>query len=305
MMKQIVARITGGLGNQLLNYAVALGIAERTGREVILDLTDFLVFCGGRKYQLNHFWGPSRAKHWNYLWTVCFLFAWVINKRVSSRFFVGFCRAAHIRVLQSDSVLDFDSCFVDEDLKRTDNLLYLIGVYGHTPYLPSDETLRTALCVNGHPSGPNCRYYEQACGSESVSVHIRRGDYLQVSNGQVALSAKYYHGAIEAMSKRVNNPLWVFFSDDIPWCRAEFASLQNAVFVEGNGDQPWEDLRLMMACRHHVIANSTFSWWGAYMGRDSNGIVFYPEHWFPGALTRPTMVRPGWIPSPSYWAREM
>ena len=76
-MRYVVARITGGLGNQLLTYAVALGIAERTGREVVLDLTDYVIFPGGRKYQLSHFAGPARARHWNYFKSACFLFAWV------------------------------------------------------------------------------------------------------------------------------------------------------------------------------------------------------------------------------------
>lgn len=303
-MKYVVARITGGLGNQLLNYAVALGVAERTGRGVVLDLTDFLIFCGGRRYQLNHFVGPARARHWNLFKTAGFLFAWIVNKRVSPRFFAWYCRAARIRVLRSDKILDFDPCFVDAGLKESDDLLYLIGVYGHTTYLPSDAALRDALRLTSEPEGQNRLILEQVVAADSVSLHVRRSDYLQVSNGSVALGAKYYRGAIEEMARRVAHPLWVVFSDDIPWCRTEFAALGNVIFVDGNGDRPWEDLRLMMACRHHVIANSSFSWWGACLGRDPAGLVCYPEHWFPNEKTRPTAVRTGWIPSPSHWAKE-
>jgi len=303
-MKNVVARITGGLGNQLINYAVALGIAERTGRKVVLDLTDFVIFHGGRKYQLGHFAGPSRARHWNYFRSACFLFAWIIGKRLSARFFARCCSVMRIRVLQSDKIIDFDPCFVDDGLKRTNDVLYLIGVYGHLPYLPSDATLREAFRLNAEPTGQNRLMLEKICGANSVSIHVRRSDYLQISNGCVALSAKYYRSAIAAMSQRISEPLWVVFSDDIPWCRAEFAFLDNAVFVEGNGDQPWEDLRLMMACRHHIIANSSFSWCGAVLGRDPKGITLYPDPWFPGANVRPTTVRSEWISVPSFWVKD-
>lgn len=280
-MRYIVARITGGLGNQLLNYAVALGIAERTGREVVLDLTDYVIFPRGRKYELCHFIGPSRARHWNYLKSACFLVAWIVCKRVNAQFFVLFCRVMKIRVIQSDKVLDLDPCFVDDDLKKTDELLYLIGVYAHTPYLPSDAMLRDALCLKAVPEGGNRRILEQVRCSNSVSLHVRRSDYLQISNGMVALGSRYYRRAIEAMSLRVANPLWVIFSDDIAWCRAELAFLANVVFVEGNGDQPWEDLRLMVACKHHIIANSTFSWWGAIWDEILTGSSFIPSIGFP------------------------
>jgi len=303
-VKQVVARVTGGLGNQLLNYAVALGIAERTGREVVLDLTDFLIFPGGRKYQLDHFQGPSRARHWNRLQTGCFLLAWVLNKRVSTRAFAWYCRSMRIRVLQSDKILDFDPCFVDESLARTDALLYLIGVYGHIPYLPSDTVLREALRLTEPPQGQNRRIFDQVVGTESVSLHVRRSDYLQMANGMVALGAPYYRCAIEAMARRVADPFWAIFSDDIAWCRQAFAFLKNAVFVDGNADRPWEDLRLMSACRHHIIANSSFSWWGAVLGRDPEGYTMYPDPWFPGEHARPTAVRSDWIAIPSYWAKD-
>jgi hypothetical protein len=303
-MKDVVARITGGLGNQLFSYAVARGIAERTGRAVRLDLTDFLIFYGGRKYQLGHFVGPSRTRRWNLFRTALFLAAWVVNKRVCAAVFPALLRLMNVRVVQSERILEYDEAFVDEGLARATESLYLIGVYGHLPYLASEEALRRELQLVDAPVGRNLDILRQVSDAPSVSVHIRRSDYLGVANGTIVLDVDYYRHAMQAIRRVEPNPLWVVFSDDIPWCRASLAELADAVFVEGNGDAPWEDLRLMAACKHHIIANSTFSWWGAYLGRDAGGTTVYPDTWFPTAKTSPTTVKPEWVSAPSFVGRR-
>jgi hypothetical protein len=303
-MKEVVARVTGGLGNQLFSYAVALGIAERTGRALRFDLTDFLIFRGGREYQLGHFCGPARTPRWNFVRTALFLAAWIVNKRVCAPAFPALLKLMRVRVVQSVRILEYDPCFVDPALARAAECLYLIGVYGHIPYLPSRETLRRELSLVQEPEGRNREILAQVAAAASVSVHIRRSDYLGVANGSIVLDVGYYRHAMEAIRRAEPNPLWVVFSDDIPWCKTELSELSGALFVEGNGDQPWEDLRLMAACKHHIIANSTFSWWGAYLGCGRGGTTVYPDTWFPTARTSPTTVLPEWVSAPSFVGRR-
>ena len=105
---------------------------------------------------------------------------------------------------------------------------------------------------------------------------------------------RYYEVAMEEMDKRVDSPKWIFFSDDIEWCKGQFSKTKNAIFIEGDWNKPVQDLILMSKCKHHIIANSTFSWWAAYIGNDS-AITMYPGTWLDDCA-RTEIVPNEWIP---------
>lgn len=110
---------------------------------------------------------------------------------------------------------------------------------------------------------------------KSVAIHVRRGDYIQV-NG--CISAEYYKQAISEMLQRVPGARFYFFSDDIPWVKENFANIENAVFV--NNDKTISDLEeffIMSSANHQIIANSTYSWWAAYLNQNLSKIVYAPE----------------------------
>ncbi len=120
-----------------------------------------------------------------------------------------------------------------------------------------------------------------AMDTESVSLHVRRGDYLNEPLLNGICEEKYYESAISEIKKRVNNPLFFVFSNDIPWCRVHFKQ-ENIIFVDNNtGQNSYRDMQLMSFCKHHIIANSSFSWWGAWLG-SKEGITIAPRKWFNG-----------------------
>ncbi len=116
-----------------------------------------------------------------------------------------------------------------------------------------------------------------------VSVHIRRGDYLQQPEVWGNLSeSNYYNKAISYMNSVLRNPKLVFFSDDIEWVKQNYKD-NNAIYIEKEMfDQYrfWYDMRLMSCCSHHIIANSSFGWWGAWLNKNGNKIVIAPKPWF-------------------------
>ena len=120
--------------------------------------------------------------------------------------------------------------------------------------------------------------------SNSISVHIRRGDYinnLKTSAVHGNLKLDYYKKAIHLIHGQFKNSIFFFFSDDIDWVKNNFNE-KNFHFVENNYNDlnlPFKDLLLMKNCKHNIIANSTFSWWGAWLNENSNKIVFAPEYW--------------------------
>lgn len=119
----------------------------------------------------------------------------------------------------------------------------------------------------------------------SVSIHVRRGDYLNISKesfyqfGGVATD-EYYKKAVKYIKKHVKDPCFYVFSNDIEWCKNNL-DIPNATYVTGNvGVNSWRDMQLMTECRHHIIANSSFSWWGAWLSiHEESGITIRPK-WF-------------------------
>ncbi|MBM4162920.1 MAG: alpha-1,2-fucosyltransferase [Lentisphaerae bacterium] len=297
-MKTLVVRVSGGLGNQMFEYALGLAVSQRTGRVLRLDLTDFLVFRSGRTYQLDQFCGPRATRRWGTVQTGLFLAAWIIGKRISMGLATALFRILNVCVIQTDQLFHVDPGFMNALLAGTNATLCIAGCYGVLPYLAdATDAIREAFTLTSELSGPNKTYYERFSNTaSSVSIHIRRTDYLSANNGAPVLDFTYYARAIHTIRQRVEDPLWVIFSDDIPWCRNAFADLSNVVYVEGNADAPWCDMHLISACRHHIIANSTFSWWGAFLSRAPSGITVYPQTWFRGQPTTADMVNPTWMP---------
>lgn len=118
---------------------------------------------------------------------------------------------------------------------------------------------------------------------DSVMLHVRRGDY--VSNAKTlrvhgVCSIDYYRRAIGVARERLGQPRFFVFSDDLAWSRENLPLGDDAVFVEGNAEAPEMDIFLMAVCRAHVIANSSFSWWGAWLATTDAPLVIAPDPWF-------------------------
>jgi hypothetical protein len=162
----------------------------------------------------------------------------------------------------------------------------VVGLVGYWQTFRALETIaedmRREFRFRFEPLGPNGEMLSRILdSSNSVSLHIRRGDYTLAVEGNRVLSMSYYSRAIELFRARIGNPVFFVFSDDIAYARANLPSDISAVFVSHNDDfRAHEDLRLMSACRHNIIANSSFSWWGAWLNSNSEKIVFAPRMWY-------------------------
>jgi len=118
-------------------------------------------------------------------------------------------------------------------------------------------------------------------GGETCSIHIRRGDYLGLPNHHPTCTMEYYNEAITKMG----DVKFLVFSDDIPWCKENFIG-DNYTFVEGNSD--YVDIGIMSLCDNNIIANSSFSWWGAWLNRNPSKKVIAPKRWFGSSVNHNT-----------------
>jgi hypothetical protein len=117
----------------------------------------------------------------------------------------------------------------------------------------------------------------------AISIHIRHGDYLTNPTTRAyhgICSLDYYKNAIKKIEEKVTDPEYFIFTDDPEWAKENIFTIRPRYVIDWNGNEPHEDLRLMASCKHHIIANSSFSWWGAWLGKHENQMVIAPEPWF-------------------------
>lgn len=169
---------------------------------------------------------------------------------------------------------------LDARARRRDRVLCLDGYWQCPAYFAGwEDRIRRAFSFRDSPDEAGRARLRQIASADAVSVHVRRGDYLKLQQPPV-LSPAYYQRAIALIAARLPHPRFFVFSDDLAWARANLHLPGPTTFVGHNGEaRPAEDLRLMSACRHHVIANSSFSWWGAWLSAASDKIVVAPKYW--------------------------
>jgi hypothetical protein len=131
---------------------------------------------------------------------------------------------------------------------------------------------------------------------QAVSLHVRRGDYATdraITQIHGLASQEYYQAAIQKVAERVDHPHFFVFSDEIAWAKENLRLPFPATYIDHNGaDYDYEDLRLISHCRYHILANSTFSWWGAWLATFPEKFVIAPRHWFADLNSVPPSIYP-------------
>jgi len=259
----IIVRIIGGLGNQLFQYAMARSISEKLGIEFKLDISGFENYKLHNGYRLNQF---------NIIENIA------TNEEIKKfRGYEGIFR----RILNKLG-LDIkrpESYYQEKFYMRynegvfSDNF-YFDGYWQNCRYF---EDIREILLKELTPKNISnqAKLYLKTIDENSVSIHIRRGDYLKLQNIYNILSVDYYQEAIKILNKTHKHLNFFVFSDDIEWCKNNLNI--EATYIEKTTDI--DDVFLMSKMGFNIISNSTFSWWGAWLN-ENNKIVITPKKWF-------------------------
>ena len=163
--------------------------------------------------------------------------------------------------------------------------LFLFGYWQAFPYIDAIRPILQSEFKTKRPAAEHYQsYLEQIRSSEAVMLHIRRGDYVNSPSAAKfhgALQLSYYQQAIEALLLNKPNAHFFIFSDDLPWAKEALPKDLEITFVENSfkPDAAAQELQLMYECKHHIIANSSLSWWGAWLKKDCSGLVFAPNRW--------------------------
>lgn len=283
--------VHAGLGNQLFQYAAGLYAETLMGRPVLFDLLSFTdkKVPHPRPYLLDRFMIDRSMHCGGFLWRKAFG-----SSPKLMRVKKALRRCYGIRVISESTPHRLDPQLTT--LPACEKVL-LYGFWQCKDYVEAvADRLRIELQFRHRTAGINTAILADIKGKSCpVSLHIRRGDYRHVSEGQILLPLEYYRAAIQLLQKRFDDAHFFIFSDDLAWARAHFPAHLPATFAEGNGeDQAHEDLRLMSSCRHHIIANSSFSWWGAWLNSDPGKAVIMPRQWMGSMATPAGLIPVGW-----------
>lgn len=287
----IAFQAQGGLGNQLFQYATARRLALQNHCPLVLDHHWFDHPRRGetpRPLELNRYPVAMRlAKPFE-------LLCWAPMRSRWRRY---------LKPLQPMNVVCEQGNGVNRNVLSAPSNSYLVGFWQSEAYFAD---IREQLLVDLTPlapPGPEDRAMIALMQQgESVSVHVRRGDYVSLASASAyhgLCSLDYYRKAIAYVADRVRQPILFVFSDDPGWTKANLLSPYPTHYVDHNpSEKAFQDLRLMSMCRHHILANSSFSWWGAWLARDTGGMVIAPERWYAVGRPTPDLIPSRWICMP-------
>jgi len=265
----------GGLGNQLFQYAAGKALAMKKGVELALDLSFLNSDAGNRHtkrelelHLFNTYYKLADTKD--------------LELFIKPNFFKHFIRRFIVRAqLINETAFEYDPDFFSYS-KNT----YLSGFWQSEKYFRHiRETLLKELVIK-KPLPEKCREMAaKIIASNSVSLHIRRGDYVSNKNASEfhgITGLDYYYRAMTYMNQKMEAPLNFFiFSDDMDWVKENLKTKERCIYIDFNtGEDSVFDLYLMSQCRHNIIANSSFSWWGAWLNQNNDKIVVTPKQWF-------------------------
>ncbi|MEO5357099.1 MAG: alpha-1,2-fucosyltransferase [Nitrospirae bacterium YQR-1] len=273
----IVVKLRGGIGNQMFQYAIGRRLSLLNKVPLKFDIEIYKTDIG-RKYSLGafaieeHFATAHEIKRLS-------LSDKGIFKKVFNRL------QGKKAQMPASYFCEKQPFHFDPEVFTHSVPLYLDGYFQSEKYFTDIEAvIRNDFTVKAPLSNINKELHALITETGSVSVHIRRGDYVtskSVNNEFGVLPLDYYRKGVEILESEGVKPHIFLFSDDPVWCKENFKINVAVHFIEANSpDCAYEDLRLMSACKHHIIANSSFSWWGAWLGNYAEKKVIAPARWF-------------------------
>lgn len=290
----LIARITGGIGNQLFQYAFIRSLSLKLNVKYKLDLSWYRDY---EKYENTH--NPNAATKREYL-----LDKFNINEKLLSP---SYLRASY--KINNSSLLNTcknifplnyfsyntitEQTFDIDDIKSHKNT-YLSGFWQKSDLFEEyNALLKKEFILTNSLNKENQYFMDNISASNSVSVHIRRGDLLSrpaAVRYQPYSSNKYFSDSIDIIKNDVSDPNLFVFSDDINWVKKNFNFDIPYTYIDNDGPD-YEHFSLMCNCKHQVIANSTFSWWAAWMNNYPNKIIIAPKWWYRDPVKNESIIR--------------
>ena len=271
----IIVRLFGGLGNQLFQYAAGRRLSLMHDTTLKLDANHFQ-YHKLRSYELEPFCIQQEFATAEEIMELK-----GTAKRGLAR--IAFSVGQKVRPYYRRSIFcEARSGRLDLNILKTCRNVYLDGYWQSEKYFADiKDVIRREFVVKYEFDSQNREMANRIAETESVSIHVRRGDYVSIPETNMPLCGlDYYARCVKVISKMVPDPHFYVFSDDREWIVENLRFDYATTFVTHNDvNKGYEDLRLMSMCKHDIIANSSFSWWGAWLNPNANKVVLAPRKW--------------------------
>lgn len=268
MTPMITVKLKGGLGNQMFQYALGRNLSIKNKTTLIVDTFSFIK-NKNRKFELDKYNTRFRV-----LTLYEKIIIYILNKVSQYRLFSNIHKC-----------VKEEKKYFDKKILSLKGNLYLDGYWQSEKYFQEiRHILLKEFNLKHKIVKKNKKFLKMIKKSNSVCLHIRRGDYVSNARARARYgicSLEYYYKAIEEIKRKIDKPVFFIFSDDIEWARNNLQIQSKSFFLDVNGsDKGYEDLRLMKNCKYFIIANSSFSWWAAWLSTEPEKIVYAPSMWF-------------------------
>jgi hypothetical protein len=276
----VISTLVGGLGNQMFQYAAGRALALRRGSELQLDVGWLHPASPTSRfrYELGSF--PVEAD---------LISAYRHRRREQLRERLGLAPPA-----RRYTAFPFDPAVLE-----LPGRVRLTGYWQSEKYFQDQEAvIRVEFSRTDPLDAPNEATAAEIAASTAVCVSVRRGDYVtdpEINRYHGVLPLEYYTAGVELVRRSLPDARFFVFSDDLDWCRVNLRLGGPMTFVDHDQNRPADDLRLMALCPHHIIANSTFSWWGAWLAAGRDGIVVAPKQWAVAEDVGPDLIPERWV----------
>ncbi|MFD2145287.1 alpha-1,2-fucosyltransferase [Mucilaginibacter antarcticus] len=277
----VIVKLKGGLGNQMFQYATAYALAKSIKSSVYIDKS-FLEKRGQtNSYTLRNYELGKLS---------------LTTPRFVNRYKLMLLKLKSKLNTYLPSKLKFSVTFqtyTDQEFEKLSTLrypqkglIYLDGYFQTEDFIITQrDELLSQFNVRQKLDSVNSKLIDNIIKENSVSIHIRRGDYVTNTEAGAfhgVCSLAYYKSAIEIIVNTIEAPSFYFFSDDLEWVKKEInvPGRYKTTYVDNNQNENQFDLLLMSKCKHNIIANSSFSWWGAWLNQNSTKTVIAPGKWF-------------------------
>lgn len=296
--KMIVTRLIGGLGNQMFQYAFGLHLADQTQQELFVDVSGFETYSL-HALAINHFSISAGQLPTEHRRKIPGRYRGESRLRESARQLAGRFQRTNNAPLKLRREKPFG---LHPRYLSPGRDLYLDGYWQGEAFCPDMRTrLRQEFKLSNPLSQQSSAVADQMVECESVAVHVRRGDYVtDTETGRIfrCLDADYYRACLRDLQQYAPNLKVFLFSNDVDWCRKYLdVGIPFSPVTHNDASTAHEDLYLISQCRHAIIANSSFSWWGAFLSEEQHGRrVYYPDPWFnPDTLNGDSIGCNDWI----------
>ena len=289
----VISNVIGGLGNQMFQYAAGLALAIAQGSDFLVDVSDLNASPQHQGFELSRVFNCpiSRADSEH----VRAVLGWQSSRAVRDFFTHSWLTAFRSRHLVIEPHFDYWPGF-----RKLLPPSYLMGYWQSEHYFHEiADVIHDDFKFHRPLTGQNLALDARISETNSVSLHVRRGDYVSNPHAYAThgvCSIHYYEAAIKHVAERIPSPNFYIFSDDMQWVRSHLEVRHPCCYVDNNiGADSYIDMQLMSHCKHNIVANSSFSWWGAWLNRNADKLVVAPSRWFANNTKTPDLLPSTWV----------